>query len=214
MKFRKVAVPAFFALFLFLPIASLGQPEYPNEVGVYLDSGGTSPTGVVTTLLEPVTVYVVLVRPTDVNAPGGGEPLELVQSFEFMLSFDNPDPLVMLNDWIPPGAINLGEFYEFYNFELGYLEYIVGVPDPRVVIDEAIHLVEITFLPVALGVTEVRIGPSSIPSIPGQMVFLGPWEMYVMHPVSGDHDAPVFIFNGEAVPVETESFGSVKALYR
>jgi hypothetical protein len=35
-----------------------------------------------------------------------------------------------------------------------------------------------------------------------------------MHPVSGSHDAPVFLFNGEAVTVESDTFGSVKALYR
>jgi len=39
-------------------------------------------------------------------------------------------------------------------------------------------------------------------------------DIRIMHPVSGSYDAPVFIFNGEAVPVETESFGPVKTLYR
>ena len=35
-----------------------------------------------------------------------------------------------------------------------------------------------------------------------------------MYSMGGSHEAPVFVFNGEAVAVENESFGSVKALYR
>jgi hypothetical protein len=32
--------------------------------------------------------------------------------------------------------------------------------------------------------------------------------------MGGSHDAPVFLFEGIAIAVEEESFGSVKALYR
>jgi hypothetical protein len=39
-------------------------------------------------------------------------------------------------------------------------------------------------------------------------------QQIAMYPISGSHEAPVFVFNGVAVPVEEESFGSVKALYR
>ena len=64
----------------------------------------------------------------------------------------------------------------------------------------------------------VSLGPSPSSDIPGQMCFLtydlGPPNLVVMHSISGSHDAPVFLFNGEAVPVETDSFGSVKVLYR
>ena len=55
---------------------------------------------------------------------------------------------------------------------------------------------------------------------PGQMAFLGgyepapPYSLLPMYSIGGSHDAPVFIFNGEAVDVESESFGTVKALYR
>jgi hypothetical protein len=191
--------------------AGFSQTEFPNEVGIYLNEEGTGPTGVYTNVLEAVDVYVVLLRPTDVDAPGGGEPLEWVQSFEFMLHFDNPAPLVVTTIILPGGALNIGDAY---NFNLGYLEFIVGVPNPRPVVDEAISLVGIRFLPIEIGVTEVRMGPTSVPTVPGEMLFLDPDDHQIMYPISGSQEDPVFIFNGEAVPVENQSFGSVKALFR
>jgi len=62
---------------------------------------------------------------------------------------------------------------------------------------------------------EVTLGPPSVPSIPGHMGFLPPNPpIEIMYSMGGSHEAPVFIFNGMAIPVESESFGSVKALYR
>jgi hypothetical protein len=63
--------------------------------------------------------------------------------------------------------------------------------------------------------TWVTLSPASIPSIPGTMAYL-PTDppLQEMFPASGDYSDPVFIFAGEAVPVQEESFGSVKALYR
>ena len=74
------------------------------------------------------------------------------------------------------------------------------------------------FVQVVAEVIEVTLGPINItrsPTVPGQMVYRsGNGHLEIMHPVSGSHDAPVFVFGGEAVAVENESFGTVKALYR
>ena len=72
------------------------------------------------------------------------------------------------------------------------------------------------------GITEVSLGPlDDSQSIPGEMAFLGGHQssgpdyiLTIMYSMGGSHDAPVFVFNGEAVAVENESFGSVKALFR
>jgi hypothetical protein len=211
MKISQVAILAFAALFLLHPIASHGQQEYPNEVGLFLNEEGAGPHGVNTTALEPVTTYVVLLRPTDVDGPGGPEPLDLVQAFEFTLNFDNPSPLAVGNIIIPGGALNIGDIS---NFGLGYLEFIAALSVPRPVTNESVYLLSILFLPISVGVTEVTMGPVSSPSLPENMAYLAGSEIYPMYPISGSHDAPVFIFNGEAVVVENHSFGSVKGLYR
>jgi hypothetical protein len=42
-----------------------------------------------------------------------------------------------------------------------------------------------------------------------------PGDLRVMYSIADAiHEAPVFLFGGFAIAVETESFGSVKALYR
>ena len=119
----------------------------------------------------------------------------------------------MLSDGFLSPALNIGDVD---NFGDGYLEYIVGFGDDLPVVNEAATLVEFIFLVLSPVPVEVTLGPVSVPSIPGQMVFLateGP-DLQQMHPVSGHPDAPVFIFEGRAIPVESESFGSVKVLYR
>jgi hypothetical protein len=213
MKKFLLTVLAIIVFSLFSPVTGFSQAEYPNELGVFLNQDGTGPHGVATTVNELVTLYVVLLRPTYVDAPGGPVPYESVTSFEFMLNFDNPDPLYCVDQWLPPGALNFGDDE---NFHLGYLEYFVGFLSPEPVIDEAIHLVELTFLPVSVSVTEIRISPVNNPSVEGEICYV-PGEVAIlefMYPISGSYDAPVFIFNGEAVPVESLSFGSVKSLYR
>jgi hypothetical protein len=76
-------------------------------------------------------------------------------------------------------------------------------------VETAAHMVD--------NVINVTLGPISTmpPSISGQMAFVTPNStLEAMYSMGGSHDAPVFLFGGEAVPVEKESFGSVKALYR
>ena len=52
------------------------------------------------------------------------------------------------------------------------------------------------------------------------MAFLGgdvplpPYSLLAMYSMGGSHEAGVIEFNGEAVAVESASFGTVKALYR
>ena len=192
--------------------SAISEPTHPNEVGLYTTRDGYGPTGTFE-VGSPVEVYLVLTKPIDLI--GGGLPHSTVSSFECRLNFNPSGGLFLLGEILSPNGINIGD-----NSHLGdgYLEYIFAGDDMPVV-DEAVVLIEFLFLYNNASPVEVTLGPSSASSIPGEMAFLSrdfypDWNINVMHSVSGSHEAPVFIFNGEAVAVENESFGAVKALYR
>ncbi len=207
------------ALTLVMAGIALAEPTHPNEIGLYVTQDGTGPTGTIV-IGELVDTYLVLTRPTDVE--GNGQPYVSFYGFECLLSF-NPIPplLVLVNTELPPGSLDIGREK---NPQTGYVEFIVGIDYniPPQVVDEAVMAAKLTFLNLDTSETEVSIGPiMDIPSIPGHMAFLGGHEtsgpdyfLTPMYSMGGSHEAPVFVFNGEAVAVENESFGSVKALYR
>ncbi len=195
------------------------EPTHPNEIGLYVTQDGTGPYGT-TVIGTTVETYLVLTRPTDVE--GNGQPYVSFYGFECYLSF-GPDPslLLLVNTELPPGSLDIGLDK---NVQAGMLEFIVGIDFniPPQVVDEAVVMATLTFLNLDTSVIEVSIGPiPDVPSIPGHMAFLGGHEtsgpdffLTPMYSIGGSHEAPVFVFNGEAVAVENESFGSVKALYR
>jgi len=196
---------------LLVPGSSIAEPTHPNEVGLYMNEDGTGATGTYV-IGAPVTVYLVLTKPSDVE--NGNAPYPTINAFECMLTF-SPFPttgLFYMGATLPPGSINVG--YQNYSSH-GEVEFIVGIPYDVPVTDESVVLATLLFLNMASTPTYVTLSPVDWPSIPGQMAFQSvQGDLMVMHPISGSHEAPVFIFNGEAVAVETESFGSVKALFR
>lgn len=191
---------------------AIAVPTHPNEVGLYTTPDGYGATGTYEIGI-PVDVFLVLTKPTDMVI---GVPYSNIRGFECQLNFSPVGGLFLLNEILPPNSINIGD-----NSHLGdgYLEYIVGVPDEMLVTDESVVLIQFTFLNNNAGPVEVTLNPTSVPCNPNEMNFVSyefgePYYCTIMHPVSGSHDDPVFIFNGEAVAVEQESFGKVKALYR
>ena len=197
----------------------LAEPTDPNEIGLYVTQDGTGPTGT-TVIGTPVEVYLVLTRPTDVE--GNGQPFISFAGFECLFTF-NPVPslLILLSTELPPQSLDIGRYKDIQE---GILEFIVGISNQTAlpVVNESVAMAKLTFLNLDTTVTEVSLGPiQDIASIPGQMAFLGGhtpngpgYELTPMYSMGGSHEAPVFIFNGEAVAVENESFGSVKALFR
>lgn len=188
---------------------------YDNQVGLYTTSDGLGATG--TNIMgEAVNVYLVLTQPRDVE--NGNAPFTACQGFELSIHFspvpnNNLFPLAMN---LPPDSVDIGENKDINQ---GFLDFVVGVSldSPVPVVDAAVQLIEFTFINFNPGMTAVSLtpyGPTN--SIPGEMAFLGnrAEDLRVMHSKGGSHDAAVFIFNGMAVPVEIESFGSVKSLYR
>ena len=194
---------------LLVPCSGIAEPTHPNEIGLYMAPNGYGATGTfdVGTLVD---VYLVLTKPTDTET---GTPYATLTNFECNLNFEPRGNLVKFEDTFLGPHLNIGNVD---NIGSGYLQYIVQYVNDEPVIDGSIVLVQISLMHTASGVIEVTLGPiGSYSSLPGEMSFISmPNKYEVMHPVSGSHEAPVFLFGGEAVAVEKESFGSAKALYR
>jgi len=217
---KKLIFPVFAiaVLSLVAPNPGTAEPTHPNEVGLYTNEDGTGATGTFVVGV-PVDVYLVLTRPTDVE--NGHVPFNVVTGLELQLHFDPaPNDLIVLNTVLPPGSIDIGRYKDITT---GILEFVVGIPNVSAisVIDEAAMLVRFTFLKLSPETTEVTLWPlPDNASIPGEMAFLGgdvpspPYSLLAMYSMGGSHEAGVFVFNGEAVAVESASFGTVKALYR
>ena len=214
MKKLFFAVSALAALSLLAPSAGFAEHVYSNQVGLYLDAGGTG-TGTMAVGV-PVSVFLVLTKPTDVE--NGEAPYTSVNAFELTMYF-NPPPgasLFKLNEVLPATAVPVGDTAHLAD---GYLEYIMAMSEDHFGTAESIVLIEFLFMVNVATPFEVTLGPASTftPSIPDEMVYMSVSpDLRVMNSSGGDHDSVVFTFNvdGGAVPTENESFGSVKALFR
>ena len=199
------------------------EPTAPNEIGLYTEPHGYGATGT-SVIGSRVNVYLFLTRPTD---PRTGLPFRTIWGYALNMVFDPvpEDDLVLTRTTLPENSIDIGRYKDI---TLGTLEFVVawsGIQTAYgVVDDEAAVLTEFTFMNIGTHTTAVRFEPVDTPSVFGNLVFVGygedelPPEPIIrddfMYPVSGSLDAPVFLFNGEAVPVETRTFGTLKALYR
>jgi len=211
MKKLLFVVSAITAFSLLALGTSSAEPTHPNEVGLYMTPDGYGATG--TYVIDaPVEVYMVLTKPADVE--NGDAPYTSINAFALSVSF-NPIPnnnLFFLGADLPPGSIDIGLRKDINQ---GVLDFFVGIPFDVPVTDESVVLATLYFFNMTTAPTAVTLGPEPRTNIEGQMIYQSEeGEIRVMHSVGGSHDAPVFIFNGEAVAVENESFGSVKALYR
>ena len=209
MKKLLFAVSALAALSLLAPSAGFAQFTYSNQVGLYTTSDGL---GLSETFAigAPVDVYLVLTMPTNTNV-SPEVPYATINAFECTLNFSSVVGMFKLLDAMAP-SVNVGDTA---NFGSGYLEYIVGFGANQDVVNGAVSLVHFQFMHLVPGLVEITLGPSSKPSIPGEMVFQSvSGQLRAMYSAAGAHANPVFKFDGNTVPVETESFGTVKALFR
>jgi hypothetical protein len=194
--------------------SSIAEPTHPNEIGIYLTDDGTGPTGVTTTQNTVVPAYLVLTRPTTTET---GEPVLSLTGFDLMIHVD-PLPasdLFVLRMAFWPGIIDCcpDQFFGDRPYSLIDVSFYPAQPQP--VTGQSVVLIEYDFLKLSSAPHAITLEPLPTAAIPGQMSYQpASGDRQIMHPISGAHDAPVFIFNGEAVAVENESFGSVKALYR
>lgn len=211
MKKILFALSLIMAISLSTPGAVSAEPTHPNEVGLYTTADPYGPTGTTVTY-GPVDVYVILTKPTDLA--GGGEPYHYIDHFGLRLIF-NPVPnndLYYMGETLPPGGVNGGEIHDITQ---GVLDFSVGC-DEQPVTNESALLMTLHFFVYIPIQTAITFGPASpTDNFAFHSYEYDQWGHWNdMHPISGSFEAPVFLFNGEAIPVESTSFGSVKALYR
>ena len=204
---------AFVLSSLFVCGVCFSEPTHPNEVGLYLNPDGTGPSGY-SHMGGEVDIHLVLTKPA--NTEANNIPYSTIGFFECSLNFSPvPSGLLMYFGFeLPQGSFNSGEPHDITT---GVLEFVVAalLDYPIVVSNEAALLATLTFVNFYTGVTEIFLGPVASPRIPGEMAFMSEAGQFrVMNPISGSSEAPVFLFNGEPVSIESDSFGSVKALYR
>ena len=61
---------------------------------------------------------------------------------------------------------------------------------------------------------QIPLSRASILFYPSNLIRGQADHLLIMYSMGASHDAPVFHFEGEAVAVENDTFGSVKALFR
>ena len=211
---KKLFVSGLATIILSLLIHGIGlaqDPPTPNILGLYEFSDGTGATGTAD-IGSPVTAFLVMKNPADEQ--NGDAPYPSINAFECMLTFNPPGNLFKLAEIIPCDGccMNVGDSSDINQ---GFLEYIIGFSSDNFATDESIVLVEFVFMHTSPGNIEVTLGPTSKPSIPGEMVFQSVvGELRVMHSASGSHDTPVYYFGHGPDPVVSSTFGTVKALYR
>ncbi len=211
MKKLLFAVSALAALALLTPSTGFAQHEssFNNQVGLFLNPDGTGASATVT-LGAPVSVYLVLINPTDVEA--GEAPYPDMNAFECTLNFNGP-ALFKLADVLPATAVNVGDNTDINQ---GFLEYIVGLGTSMPIVNASATLISFQFMATNPGLTEITLTQTQFPSIPNEMAFQSvSGQLRVMNNASGAADGVVFAFNSlGVVAIEDASFGSVKSLFR
>lgn len=207
MKILSIAMATlvFFILLNSSPV--FAQFMTPNLVGLYMTSDGygaieTSDVG------TPVNVFLVLTKPENSE----GSLYSGINGFECYLNFHPVGQMFLLAEEMAGGGTNLGDTDHISD---GFLEYQVEFEFEVPVIEGAALLVSYTFMNLNPAPVMVYVGPTSSPSIPGEMSYVSNSpSREIMNPSSGYPDSPIFCFNGCPVPVTNSSFGAIKAVYR
>lgn len=205
-----------FATLLLLALSAGAAPAQTtcnNTVGLYVQPEGTGPPRADMEYLSPITVYLVLIRPT--ACPTGYIECESINAFELAMRFE-PAPqndLFLTNTVYHPFPVVVGGRSDINQ---GVIDFCCGYGADVPVNGGTVVLVELEFLPMGAGTTQVYLEPLPVPAIEGAMSFCTgcPNTGVAMEPVSGSHQLPVFAFLEGAVDSESMSFGQVKALFR
>lgn len=174
--------------------ASAGLDPDRDSLGAYFDPGGNQ-VRINRPLFTPTNVYLVLMNP---SGPTDG--------FECTVSRTGPMSL-LLGDTYPNPTIDI---------DGSSGGYAVGAAYPFPANGNAMVLCTMSIMLTAAGAVEFRIGPGTIPSMPGGLpVVTGNNVLRRCGVSSGDVRLPVAIINGGSpVATETSTFGAVKSLYR
>ena len=169
-------------------------------IGIYGDMGGVSQelSGPVNV---PFSAYVVLTYPSN----------PLVWGFEFGYTIAVGDPAGMfrLQNGLPPEAIDIGN-----NNDMLRGDYVVGLATPLIG-NQSVVLVTWQFMLTVPQAAYLNLGPSDIPSLPYGLPAYeigGTIVPLELRPTCWGTE--VRVNESCPLPVEKETFGAVKALYR
>lgn len=188
---KKLALVLALTLTAFAGSAMAG--DYMDNVGVYFDAAGTQNCGTAAPF-TPFPAYLILTQmtSTDVNA------------WEVALTFSN---VTQLSFQARGSAIDAG---------INPGEHIVGIASPLPVVGGNVIVADLTLM--VMNTNAAGIGsngvffhtlPAKVPAYQGSTT-----EVRELHPVTAPGNPIMIINNGCAVDTETDSFGSVKSLFR
>jgi hypothetical protein len=205
MKKLLFAVSALAALSLLAPSAGFAQHTYDNTVGIFADEAATL-TEVNVGPNTPFFAYVVLLRPSTLDAVA----FDSINAFELTVT-STDETIFVLAQNLPAGAINVGDNASI----VGGLEYIVGLANDLPVSSQSVTLFSLQLMSLTGTPFQLFVGPTSKPSVPGEMAFqsISP-PLVPMYSAGGDETAAVFGYNSSVVATEDATWGGVKALYR
>jgi hypothetical protein len=204
MKKLLYVVSALAALTLLAPSVGFAV-QADNQVGIYGDAiASDGSQNFVVPTSTPFTAYMILTQPVD----NYGVDVIEVEAFECAVTFSNGAMVFKLAETLPPQAINVGDSS---NPAAG-LQYAVGLGVPMPVNNGTVTLVQFTFMVLV----DTNIDVFIEESVGGNMYFQDTpnKELVDYYPSSSSPAMPVASFNGTAVPVDSESWGGVKAMYR
>ena len=211
MKKLLFAVCALAAISLLAPSAGFAQWE--NRIGIYTaadaNDGATRayvPMGGYTQFVA-FNIYLVLTSPV-LN----GAPVTVMDGFECTIAVNPGTGLLNLGDTYPVNAVDI---------DGSSWGYATGYASPLSVANGQVLLATINVMVTGTGPFYLNLNPATVPSVPSLMAITipdgsGGATLVGCLPSSGafgDAD-PDFAVGDVTTPVETESFGAVKALFR
>ena len=205
------------SLFLFLVGICFAATNDQNELGLFYDRSDLTSVSHSDNVQSYETIHLILLNPyfncsfidNQYVVAVGTKPVTNIKGVEIRVEHPVGQTLFYSS---PGGAMIIGQSPD----------YIIAFDDPIPVIDRQAYLGSFFVLGVQQTATNeyflTPIGGYN-PSISGHMACSsqlddGTSRMHAAFPISGSHDAPVFVFNGAPVPTERETWSSVKALYR
>jgi hypothetical protein len=204
MRKTSFALAALAALTLLVGTASAQWP-HPGEnlLGLYTSTDGAGIANL-DIAAGQASIFLIATRTT---GPGG------ILGWECHLTYTLPADVIEGAPVLYGQALNVST----------YPDFAVGFGGPALTADANgnIALAEFKFIFLSAASMLLYLGPSSRPSIPDVAVYAAGDDPGLLIPFelsSGSNDAPCFGFNtgtfDPPIPVEQETFGAVKNLYR
>ena len=181
------------------PVALVGLDPATDSFGIYFDAAGNT-NCTTAAAYQQISAYLILMNPSGPTS-GFECSVHMTGAPHFVLATADNSACGNPPDWdIPP---------DYYG--------CAGPSDFLVPENGAVVLVTIQMLLQTPSELQFRIGPASIPSLPGNLpVLVGGGVLRLGAVASGDVDLPVAAINAGNCPVsaETNTFGRVKSLFR